>query len=356
MRSILTSLLFLALAGPALAVDGVVEINQTCAVQTGCFSGDAAGFPVVINGSAGHSYVLTGDLTIPDENTTAIQVTVDSIRIDLGGHRIKGPVSCYSSPVFCSVSGDGVGIDSVGFSSGNELVVANGTIQGMGGLGIEGGSRSRVERVTLRANAGGAVKLGTGSQLTDSIAVLNDSLRAFDLGDNSLVRGNTSINNGGVGITVGGGSVIVHNTVVSNDSQGVFTEGPGCTITGNAVNKNRANGIFASGGSALISGNTAHDNFATGISASGGTVIDNHAGSNGLHGISVGSDSTVQRNVMRDNGQGASGGYGLKVTTGDSTYGDNLIVGNADGGVNGTWINLGGNYCAGPSVVLSSCP
>ncbi len=60
MHSMLILLLILALAGPALAVDGVAEINQTCAVQTGCFGGDAAGYPVTIDGTAGTSYRLTG--------------------------------------------------------------------------------------------------------------------------------------------------------------------------------------------------------------------------------------------------------------------------------------------------------
>ncbi len=32
----------------AWAVDGVLEINQACAVNTGCFAGDTAGFPVII--------------------------------------------------------------------------------------------------------------------------------------------------------------------------------------------------------------------------------------------------------------------------------------------------------------------
>jgi hypothetical protein len=36
---LLLTLLFLTLATPALAVDGVLEINQTCAVETGCFAG-----------------------------------------------------------------------------------------------------------------------------------------------------------------------------------------------------------------------------------------------------------------------------------------------------------------------------
>ncbi len=68
----LYALLLLALAGPALAVDGVAEINQTCAVQTGCFSGDTAGYPVSIEGSAGRSYRLTSDLVIQSVNSNGI--------------------------------------------------------------------------------------------------------------------------------------------------------------------------------------------------------------------------------------------------------------------------------------------
>ena len=45
----LCAVLFLTLAGPALAVDGVLEINQTCVVQSGCFAGDTPGFPLTIS-------------------------------------------------------------------------------------------------------------------------------------------------------------------------------------------------------------------------------------------------------------------------------------------------------------------
>jgi len=44
----LIPLLLLALVRPTLAVDGVLEINQTCATHTGCFAGDTPGFPVGI--------------------------------------------------------------------------------------------------------------------------------------------------------------------------------------------------------------------------------------------------------------------------------------------------------------------
>jgi len=78
----------LALAAPALAADGVLEINQTCATRTGCFSGDAAGFPVTIGGKAGSSYRLTGDLIVPDENTDAIVVSTSDVGIDLNNFSI----------------------------------------------------------------------------------------------------------------------------------------------------------------------------------------------------------------------------------------------------------------------------
>ncbi len=66
MRLPCLALAILALAPPAPAADGVVEISQACAAA-GCFRADVAGFPVTIDGSAGKSYRLTGDLTdLPD--------------------------------------------------------------------------------------------------------------------------------------------------------------------------------------------------------------------------------------------------------------------------------------------------
>jgi hypothetical protein len=73
----------LAFAPQAQAVDGVLEINQTCAVNTGCFAGDTAGFPITINTQG--SYVLTSNLDLPDVNTTGIEVTVGIVTIDMNG-------------------------------------------------------------------------------------------------------------------------------------------------------------------------------------------------------------------------------------------------------------------------------
>ena len=47
-RILLLVAVMLWLAPAAGAVDGVLEINQACAVHTGCFSGDDPGLPVTI--------------------------------------------------------------------------------------------------------------------------------------------------------------------------------------------------------------------------------------------------------------------------------------------------------------------
>jgi len=89
----LTLLLALGSA-PALAVDGALEINQTCAVQTGRFAPNAGGFPLLIANPG--SYRLTNNLTLP-ENTIGILVNADDVTIDLNGFAVIGPVECEGS-------------------------------------------------------------------------------------------------------------------------------------------------------------------------------------------------------------------------------------------------------------------
>jgi hypothetical protein len=105
--SSLVALLLLALSGPAITTDGVAEINHTCAAQTGCFSGDTAGYPVTIGEPA--SYRLTSNLIVPDENTTGIMTNTPSVSIDLNGFEIVRWV-CKGVSFNCiATSGSGVG-------------------------------------------------------------------------------------------------------------------------------------------------------------------------------------------------------------------------------------------------------
>ncbi len=101
-RGILAVLVVLT-AVPVAAMDGVYEISQVCMVS-GCFPGDAPGFPKTI--SSPGSYRLTGNFTGPDTDTTAIKITVDEVTLDLNGFVLLGPTACDPAP--CTPTGAGI--------------------------------------------------------------------------------------------------------------------------------------------------------------------------------------------------------------------------------------------------------
>jgi hypothetical protein len=86
----------LGTAAPAVASDGVIEIDQASAEKTGCAAGDAPGFPVTL--SLPGSYRLTGDFAVPTADTTAVQLIAGPATLDLGGFSIRG-VACSGVPV-----------------------------------------------------------------------------------------------------------------------------------------------------------------------------------------------------------------------------------------------------------------
>src|SRR5438477_1054895 len=98
-------LIMSALVGalPAFAVDGVLLIDQNRALAGNVTPGDTPGFPVTISQSG--SYRLSGSLTVPDMNTTAIQITADNVTLDLNGFSIIGPVACTNHRIFSIIAG-----------------------------------------------------------------------------------------------------------------------------------------------------------------------------------------------------------------------------------------------------------
>src|SRR4030088_445528 len=98
-----------AISNSLYAVDGVILIDQNRALAGNVTPGDAPGFPVTI--SLPGSYRLSGNLTVPDANTTAIDVTTDNVTIDLNGFSIIGPTVCSGEPVTaCNPFGGGIGV------------------------------------------------------------------------------------------------------------------------------------------------------------------------------------------------------------------------------------------------------
>ncbi|MEZ4280285.1 MAG: right-handed parallel beta-helix repeat-containing protein [Myxococcota bacterium] len=297
MRSIpALALLSTLLAPPAFAGDGVLEINQACAVLTGCFPGDAAGFPVTINGNAGRSYRLTGDLIVPNASTTGIEISSDDVGIDLNNFSIRGPAVCSGTPLTCTPIGVGVGI-SAGLQTG--ISVRDGAVRGMGSYGVLLGGQAQVSGVRARSNGLSGIYVGVGS----------------------TVIGNAAYQNGGDGISSIDGSVISGNTAYLNRFIGIFAAN-GATVSGNSAYRNGTHGIGAGAGATVSEEfDLPEPRQRDPIRASGAIVVGN----------------STRFNT----------GFGLNLGT-QSGYRENAISSNFAGTVTGTsFVNLGNNICNG---------
>ena len=383
-------LLTLVLVPPALATDGVLEISQTCAVQTGCFAGDPAGYPITITATG--SYRLTSNLTLPDADTNGIEIDAAGVALDLGGFSILGPTTCTTNvdSTTCSPSGTGFGI--IGAEPFNGIQIRNGVVKGAGSFGLVVASYGVIENVGAFENAGGGifasqgVRLascdasrngGDGIQGVDDVQIIdctvefnrewgiqligsggearstharNNFAGGINAGEAAIVSGSTASLNGQDGIQAGNGSTINGNTASRNGRHGVFG-GEGITIVDNTSFTNGQDGIQAGDGS-TIAGNAVNRNGDDGIVGAGGmTIVDNTSFANGGDGILAFLGSNIQRNSARLNQ-----GVGLRLLNSSVAYGGNVFHGNLTGAVEGSGQNLGGNFCAGLNVIDSTCP
>lgn len=322
-RILMTTAILLAHAASAAAADGTFEINQACAVQTGCFAGDSAGFPVTITSSG--SYRLTSNLSVGSSNTSAVVVSPSGVTLELGGFEIAGPGTCSGSGTFLTCSSTGTAPGVALSALGGRSRVSNGTIRGFGGVGVDVGSGT-AERLRVTENAGGGI-FSTFSSPTviDSVVDRNrgDGVRVL-LG---IVRGCTVASNFGIGIS-GNGSLYESNLVRGNGSTGISADGR-AIVRNNVVSGNGADGI---------------------VVTSGSLVIDNASTLNGQAGIAALSTASVQRNVVHGNtGVGIymfpdAGGF-------VGAYRENVVSSNTAGTVS-SGINLGNNSCNG----TTTCP
>ena len=239
----LYALVLLALATPAMATDGVLEINHTCATSTGCFSGDTAGYPVRIDGSAGHSYTLTSDLAVTDVNTEVITVIASDVSIDLNGFEILGPVTCTGAgpTLSCSGFGGGSGIDA---SQGRSVSVRNGSVKGAGQYGVRVGRHGEVRNLRIRWSGIDGIVAGHGSIVSDNVSIQN-AVNGIETGGGAVVSGNASRENGNDGIRVGGhGCLVRGNTSSLNGDDGVDSYGE-ALIHDNSLTENADYGLDA---------------------------------------------------------------------------------------------------------------
>lgn len=304
----------------ARASDGVLEINQTCAVQTGCFPGDTAGFPVTL-AAAGASHRLTSRLVVPNETTHGLLVTAPNVSIDLAGFDIVRS-GCETATSDCApTSGTGSGI-ARSPNTVRGVRVHDGSIVGMGDSGVDLGDASSIRALHVRWNRRSGIHVGSSSIVRESIAYANGGAGIFG-SSSMLVTQSSSFANQLHGISMIGGTV-AHNTVGENAGRGIIATSS-ATISGNHLDHN-GDGISGGSGSA-ISGN----------------VVDRSIDI----GIFAGSFSAVSNNVVR-----SSGGFGLSLHSG-ATYRENTLSNNTAGSVTGTGrVNMGSNSCDG----ATTCP
>ena len=306
------------LAAPALAVDGVREINHTCATTTGgCFTGDTMGYPVTITGTG--SYRLTSNLTLANANTDGIVVSIADVSIDLNGFAVMGITDCTGGPTTCTDTGTGRGIASSNPFVRN-LSVRNGTVAKMGAIGIFAGQHSQVQDVRVISNGSHGIFAHVGATV----------LRC------------TVARNGDGGILTSGDAVVADNNVMLTGGTEPGIDAPEGVVRGNTVYGSATDGIR--GLLTSIVGNTLTSNEGNSISAADSTISGNMISALGsASGITATGGSRISENTIRM----LSGGPAISAA-GDSAWADNVITHSGPPPwVVGSGQDLGGNICNG---------
>ncbi len=335
--------ILLALANTSMAVDGVIEINPAC-VPVGCFPGDPAGFPVTITESG--SYRLTGNLVLPDENTTAIVYSAADVSIDFNGFAIRGVTECQQNPstllVGCAQAGSGRGIEALDTLYSTSLRVSNGTIHGTGNRAIslsEPNNSAVIEDMVIRSSGSTGIYCKGYCTVRDSRVELSLSHGIHSDPDSGVVGEVNAvdvhlISNGGGGVRCIADDrrrcSVIDSTVKFNSGIGIS----GVAIArGVLVAQNGSAGIIAG----LVADSVVRNNGDTGVAARvvRGSYISGNAGagieSGGLPGA-----------LVVDNKISFNAGCG----TWDAVLVENFFLQNNNGNLQTcASVHLGPNHC-----------
>ncbi|MCH7866858.1 MAG: right-handed parallel beta-helix repeat-containing protein [Myxococcales bacterium] len=249
----------LALSSPALAVDGVIEINQAKALAGGVTPSDTPGFPVTID-QAG-SYRLTGNLMVSNANESGIELTsgFSPVTLDLNGFEVVGPTSCtgIGSAISCTPLGSGVGIEGLP-GRGNFAKIRNGTVRGFPDGGVAVSAWSELDGLLVTSNGQTGIKVDGGSQVRNCQSIRNGGA-GLDGGPANVLTHNVIFENGSTGISPETSSLIAFNTVYRNGLNGV-NGCNACNVVENTIYLNEGDGVDFTVGHGLVRGNTVIDN------------------------------------------------------------------------------------------------
>lgn len=302
LRPLLQTIAILLAAAGASAVDGVLEIHHACAVHTGCFPGDTAGYPVEIDQPG--SYRLTSDLSVAAGGVQGIRLFTHGVSIDLNGFTVQGPVVCTGSGATIDCGSPAV---ARGINAGTwaRVTVRNGGVRGFGSDGIATGERARILDVVAESNAGAGFDVGARSILSGAIARRNGGAGIF-LRAGSVADGSGAEGNGGAGITTGLGSAAYTLSSRVNDGIGIQA-GVGSATRAVSSFDNESEGVNL-GSAAVLADSVVRSN-AEGIhSASFGLVHGNAITTNATEGIDSTAGTGYRENTIQGNGSTVAGG------------------------------------------------
>jgi hypothetical protein len=222
--------LVLVLPASALAVDGVIEINQARANAGSVTPGDTPGFPVEIFTPG--SYRLTGNLSVPAGSDAGIAIYAAGTRLDLAGFSITSTTVCSGAPLACAPTGTGAGINASGAS---DVAVSNGRVAGFGVWGVALFEGGRVERIAVESNGFVGILGDRNAVLVENVVRRNGG-PGIQVGAGSRLVGNVASGNAGFGAEVGAASALAQNVFEGNAAGSVSG---GRAIAGNVCDDGR---------------------------------------------------------------------------------------------------------------------
>jgi hypothetical protein len=289
---------------------------------------------------------VIGVSTCPFTATTSVKVVTDldctgdgivvaenGIKIDLGGHTLKGDLG----------SGD-YGIDNSGGS--DDVAVVNGTVRNFdrGIFGNNGADRMLVRGIVASGNSVSGIEIinSDASTVRSSQASGNGGfgIELFGMGPHLVAKSKASGNDDGGMLVVGGPAraVVVESAATGNGGTGAEVRGEPPVVKYYEGSGNSLYGLRADGPSAVVKYSKLSGNDNEGLLVIGDSVRVglNSAWGNGENGIKVTGDAPrIDRNRADANGYpgGVSAGDGLGIFASNYTTppkGDNVARGNDD--------------------------
>ena len=209
-------------AAPALAVNEIL-ITHVKALAGNVTPGDAAGYPVTL--STAGSYELASNLQAP-AGVGGIAVGSPEISIDLKGYRLHG---------------GGVATSGI-YGVTNNVTIRNGTATAFVYDGIAGtGDNWIVEGVRSVDNGRFGILVDDFALVSRNVVTGNDG-NGIDVGNRSLVEDNIASGNDGAGIAIGNGTVL-GNTIIGNGGLGIEAGSAATGYGNNTLSGNNAGGV-----------------------------------------------------------------------------------------------------------------